>query len=144
MLFYTLSLFVLSCNYTLCWWIIVIFKTLFWVHMFWYCIFYFPITSSISLSLSLSLSLSFGLVFVWVNTWLFWKWEFEFLSKHNFGYANYRSVFNPFWFTSFIQSTLVHFNSIRSIQSTWVNSIQFGLLRSFFVYFGLFLLIRSI
>ena len=32
---------ILSCNSTLYWWIIVIFKTLFWVHTFWCCIFSF-------------------------------------------------------------------------------------------------------
>ena len=31
--------FILSYNSTLYWWIVVIFKTLFWIHTFWYCIF---------------------------------------------------------------------------------------------------------
>ena len=91
-----------------------ILKTLFWIHTFWCSIFLVP-HYKYSLSLSLSLSLSFGLIFVWVNTWLFWKLEFEFISKHNIDYANYRSTFDPFWSISVHSTYSVQFSPLWSI-----------------------------
>ena len=98
------------------------------------------------------LSYSFNFIFVWVNTWLFWKKEFEFISRHNLGYANYILVFDLFqsilvhfiylvWFYLF-QSNSVHLDLIRS------TSVQLGLLCSIqsnlvhLVHFGLFQSIR--
>ena len=108
-------------------------------------------------SLSLSLSHSFDLIFVWVNTWLFWKWEFEFISKCNLGYADNRSTFGPFRSTSSIRFDSVYFSSFQSIlvqfvllRSTSVQLSPFGLLWSiqsnlvYLVLFGPFSPIRSI
>ena len=59
---YSLSLsrfYILPCNSTLVWWIIVFFKTLFWVNMYWCCIFEFLITSSLSTFYSFCLNFFF-------------------------------------------------------------------------------------
>ena len=112
------SFFIIFCNFTLYWWIVVIFK-----------------------ALSLSLSHSFGWFdFVWFNAWLFWKYEFKFISKYNPGYTNNRLTFGPFQFIlvhvinsvrfGLLQSTSVHFSSIESIQSTSINLVLFDLFQS--------------
>ena len=120
--------------------------------MFWYCIFYFPITSSISLSLSLSLSLL-------VSVWFLFELILDYFGSKNLSLykntiqtmliINQHSVhFNLFWplylFGS-IRFTLVHFgppqstlvqfgpfgqfSPIQSICSIWFTLVHFGSLQ---------------
>ena len=82
------------------------------------------------------------------------------MSKYNLGYANYRLVFNPFWFTSVhfspLHSTsilLVHFSPFNLFRFNLVHllylvhSVQFSLFRTNSVhpvYFGHFSPLQSI
>lgn len=67
--------------------------------------------------------------------------EFEFISKHNLSYVNYRLTFCPFWY---VWSNSVHFGPIKSIQSTSVHLVHFGLFWSNSVHLVLFGPLRSI
>ena len=81
---------ILSCNSTLSWWIFTFLISLLWVDMFWCCVFWVSHHES-----SLSLY-NFGLIFFWVNYLLVWKWEFEFISKHNLNDYVFECVYQLF------------------------------------------------
>ena len=78
-LYIYIYIYILFCNFTLGWWIIVFFILILGQYNLVVClIFKFSVTSLLSPSFSFCLTFFFG-----QNTWLFWKWNFEFISKYN-------------------------------------------------------------
>ena len=67
--------------------------------------------------------------------------EFEFISKHNLDYANYRLTFGPFWSVS---NNFIYSVWFGLLQSTLVFSVQFGLLCPTLVQLGPYGLLQSI
>ena len=81
----SLYIYILFYNFTLGWWIIVFFIIYYFGLIQFGSVFDF--LSFLSQVFSLPLLAFVWLFFFGQNTWLFWKWNFEFISKYDVGYV---------------------------------------------------------
>ena len=79
-------IYILFYNFTLGWWIIVFFIIYYFGLIQFDSVFDFLSFLSQVFSVPL-LAFVYLFFYFWHNTWLFWKWDFEFMSKYNVGYV---------------------------------------------------------
>ena len=120
---------------TLGWWIIVFFKTLFWVNTYWCCIFEFLITISLSHYYSFDLIL-FELILSYFGSDN-WIWIRNLKLKTLVEKRKRKETYQ----IDLVWSTLVYpvnFGPFDLLRSVWANFVHFGSFWSNLVYFGLF------